>query len=223
MNLFRNLRKDEIEVRRGRNFNNGKCELLLYKTARTDYNLLDETFGYYGWACQYKEENGILFCGLGIQDPASKVWIWRWNAGSGDSNFEKEKSAASDSLKRVGFAFGLGRELYSAPRIVITPENDYEDYSVSVIEYDGNNRITTLVIADSKGNVVFNYVGGRIEKITDIDPVEVLTAICSELRQEGEDYKELGRFFNYYKEKIKGFDNVNAKTITSLWKRWNKQ
>ena len=65
MNLFRNLRADEIECRRGRQVGNG-VEILLYKTSRTDMSLLDETFGNFGWACQYKEVNGSLFCGLAI-------------------------------------------------------------------------------------------------------------------------------------------------------------
>ena len=120
MNLFRNLRADEIECRRGRQVGNG-VEILLYKTSRTDMSLLDETFGNFGWACQYKEVNGSLFCGLAIKDPDTDVWIWRWGCGT-ENNFEPEKSAASDSLKRAGFLFGLGRELYSAPRIVLYPE-----------------------------------------------------------------------------------------------------
>ena len=221
MNLFRNLNKDEIEVRRARTFNNGKCELLLYKTARTDYNLLDETFGYYGWACQYKEENGILFCGIALKDPDTNTWIWRWNSGS-EGNIEKEKAVASDALKRAGFAFGIGRELYTAPKIIVEPENDYTTFSVSEIGYDNKSRIVDLVIEDNKGSVVFNYHNGKKQKVQDVDPLDILTAICSELRESGEDYEELGKFYKYYKERIVNFDSVSNKTIYTLWKKWNK-
>lgn len=220
MNLFRNLRADEIEVRISRELGNGKVELLLYKTARTDYNLLDETFGFYGWANQYQNINGVTYCGIAIKDPKTNTWIWRWNAGA-EGNFEKEKSTASDSLKRAGFALGLGRELYSAPRIIVSCDNKYEKYSVQEINYDAKDRICDLVITDSKGNVVFNFHYGVQVKIPDIDPVEVLTAVCTELREEGESYKELGKFYKYYEKKIINFDTVNTAVIRKLWNKWN--
>lgn len=224
MNLFRNLNKEEIEVRRARTFNNGKCELLLYKTARTDYNLLDETFGHFGWACQYKEENGILFCGIAIKDPDTKTWVWRWNSGA-EGNFEKEKAVASDALKRAGFAFGLGRELYTAPKIIVQPENEYTTFSVAEIGYDEKSRIVNLVIEDNKGNIVFNYVNGKVKKITEleINPSEILTTVCSELREAGENYDELGKFYKYYANKVTDWDNVSEKVIRKLWDKWGKK
>lgn len=226
MNLFRNLHKDEIEVRRGRNVGKeGKVELLLYKTARTDMNLLDETFGYFGWAVQYKEENGILFCGLGIQDKESKVWVWRWNAGS-EGNFEKEKAVASDSLKRAGFLFGLGRELYTAPRIVIKPKNDYEQFYVDEIEYDEKNRIYNLRIVNEDGTVVYNMVNGKVVEYTEpeIDRVELLKTVCGELKNaEGVDKQNLLRFYNYYENRADGFDKWNDKLVRKLWARWNER
>lgn len=219
MNLFRNLQKDEIEVRRGRNVGQDKVELLLYKTARTDMNLLDETFGCFGWAVQYKEEKGILFCGLGIQDPESKVWVWRWNAGA-EGNFEAEKSVASDSMKRAGFLFGIGRELYTAPRIVIKPENQWTQYYVRKIGYDEKDRINDLVIIDERGKVVYD-MNGRADRRDSVDNVEILRTVCGELkRDEGVDRKELLRFYNYYEPKIADFNNVSEKVIRTLFGKW---
>lgn len=221
MNLFRNLTNEEVEVRAARKFN-GKAELLIYKNARVDMNLLDETFGPYGWSVQYKEENGILFCGVALKDPKTNVWIWRWNAGS-EGNFEKEKSVASDSFKRTCFLFGLGRELYTAPKIIVPCENEYETWTVEEIGYDKKDRIVDLIISDSKGNIVFRYIDGKIVKNTDydIDPVEILQTVCKELKEQGEDYKELGKFYKYYESIVDKWENTNEKTIKKLWDRWN--
>lgn len=153
--LFRYLRADEIEVRKGQFIgeDKSKCELLLYKTARTDYALLDETFGPFGWSIQYKTENGMLFAGIGIKDPVSGVYIYKWNAGA-EQNFEREKSLASDCAKRAGFAWGLGTELYSSPKIVVPNEN--KAYKVSEISYE-DGKIKDLTITDKFDNVIYSY------------------------------------------------------------------
>lgn len=220
--LFRNLTKDEVEVRRSRTFNNGKVELLIYKNARVDMNLLDETFGHYGWATQYKTENGILFCGVALYDKDNKTWIWKWNSGA-EGNFEKEKAVASDAFKRACFLWGLGRELYSAPKIIVNCENEYEQFYVDSIGYDENDRICDLQIVNAKGEIVFNYKDGRVQKIQDIDPIELLSSVCKELKEDGENYEELGRFFKYYKTRISNFDSVSGKTIRTLWNKWNSK
>lgn len=224
MNLFRNLRNDEIEVRRGRKIGEtGKVELLLYKTARTDMNLLDEKFGYFGWAVQYKEEKGILFCGLGILDKASNTWIWRWNAGA-EGNFEAEKSVASDSMKRAGFLFGLGRELYTAPKIVVKPKSDYEQYYVDEIGYDSNDRINNLEIVNGDGEVVYRMRDGKkvpVAQPSEVSREETLRIYCGEQKKvEGVDKNQLLKFYEYYKTRVQNFDNFNAGVCSKLWSKW---
>ena len=186
MGPFRLLNADEIEIRRGRNFKNGNVELLCYKTARTDMNLLDEVYGVDGWAKDYKELNGTIYCGVAIYSKERNAWLWKWDCGS-EGNFEKEKSQASDAFKRACFNIGLGRELYSAPRIVVTPESDYTTYYVQEIGYDENSKINNLVIVDNKGNVVFNFVNGKVKPVEEADRVDTLKAVCSELKGAGED------------------------------------
>ena len=114
---MRALRADEIEVRVGQVYDQ-KVSMLLYKTARTDMALLDETYGEFGWQCDYKELKGNLYCGIGILNEASGEWIWKWDCGT-ESNTEKEKGEASDAMKRAGVKVGIGRELYSGPRIYL--------------------------------------------------------------------------------------------------------
>ncbi len=115
---FRDLRADEIECRVQQVKENGLV-LLLYKDARVDMNILDETVGSANWQNKFYEHKGILFCSLGINTNYDKPdqpdrWIWKDDAGV-ESNTEAEKGNASDSRKRSGFAWGIGRCLYTAP------------------------------------------------------------------------------------------------------------
>lgn len=112
---MRPLRADEIEARIGQVYEKG-VTMLLYKTARTDMAILDEVYGETGWQCDYKEVKGNLYCGIGIENPMTGEWVWKWDCGT-ESNTEKEKGEASDAMKRAGFRWGIGRELYTAPFI----------------------------------------------------------------------------------------------------------
>ena len=117
---FRDLRADEIECRVQSVKKNGLV-LLLYKDARVDMNILDETVGAANWQNKFYEHKGILFCSLGINTNFNNPelpdrWVWKDDAGV-ESNTEAEKGNASDSRKRSGFAWGIGRELYTSPFI----------------------------------------------------------------------------------------------------------
>mgnify|MGYP006981447963 FL=1 len=111
--LFRDLRADEVEARVAQCSAKG-ASLLLYKTARTDYALLDETVGPERWECDYREVKGSLFCKISIL--FGDRLVSKENCGT-ESNMEAQKGEASDAMKRAGFAWGIGRELYTAPFI----------------------------------------------------------------------------------------------------------
>ena len=115
---FRDIRADEIDLRVGTVTPTGYT-LLLYKNARVDMAMLDETIGSGNWQRDHKEVKGNLFCGIGIWDETKNQWIWKWDCGV-ESFTEKEKGEASDSFKRAGFNWGIGRELYTAPFIWIS-------------------------------------------------------------------------------------------------------
>ena len=170
MKTFRLLKADEIECRVSRCSEKGAV-LLLYKTARTDADLLDETFGPFSWANDFKLVDGVLYGGIGIEDGEGNT-VWKWDAGT-ESNTEAEKGRASDAFKRAGFKWGLGRELYSAPFIFIpagkcnikskevngkTIYQCFDDFEVASIEYDAWERISGLVIT-LKGSRVFEWGG----------------------------------------------------------------
>ena len=109
------LQKQQIEVKVKKVTQKGAI-LLLYKTARTDMDILDSTVGPQNWTNDYREIKGNLYCGIAIRN--GDEWIWKWDCGiesrsDGDGN--EKKGEASDAFKRAGFRWGIGRELYTAP------------------------------------------------------------------------------------------------------------
>ena len=157
--IFRTLRADEIECRIGSVGQKG-FTLLLYKDARCDMNILDETVTPFGWQRRHKEIKGTVYCGVGIDgnvDGYGSMWVWKWDAGS-ESYTEKEKGEASDSFKRACVNWGIGRELYTAPLIFIPAQTEQDGrgyklvnrrdgfgYTVDEIEYQ-DGRISKLRI-----------------------------------------------------------------------------
>ena len=172
MNTIRNLRADEIEcrpqqVKKSKNGSVGAI-LLLYKDARCDMNILDESYGPMGWRRQHEIIGGNLFCTVSVYDRESGQWIDKQDVGV-ESNTEKEKGQASDAFKRACVNFGIGRELYTAPFIyvILNADEYYEDrsgniktnsnlkFTVAKISYT-DNRISELEIQDSKRNVRYS-------------------------------------------------------------------
>lgn len=157
---FRLLKADEIEVKVKTVRANG-ATLLLYKTARTDMDLLDETVGPENWDCDYKEIKGNLYCVIGIRfpvEPTGDRWVYKADCGiesREDSEGNQKKGEASDAFKRAGFKWGIGRELYSAPFIWIAVPDKYDRFKVDKIEYT-DRTISDLVISNQKGVVVFD-------------------------------------------------------------------
>lgn len=148
MRKFRLLTADEIECRVARTKANG-LQLLLYKTARTDAALLDETYPDQ-WQNDFKVIDGKMYGGIGIK--INSEWLWRWDCGT-ESNMEAEKGEASDAFKRAGFKWGIGAELYSSPFIWVDAKNCKiengkcdDRFKVTGIEYDENGKISFLAI-----------------------------------------------------------------------------
>lgn len=165
---FRTLTANEIECRVGNVAKDGSgFFLLLYKNARVDANILDETVGEFNWNKEYYQVKNTMFCKVGIWCEERKEFVYKSDAGDDDTQMEQIKAEASDSFKRACFAWGIGRELYYSPKIYIKATDDnnkFARYSVKVIEYDQNKRITRLVIINDKTKeVVFLY--GKEDKV----------------------------------------------------------
>ena len=154
---FRLLNADEIEARVATVKQNG-LSLLLYKDARCDMNILDESVGSLNWQRTHSRDNAN--CTVSIWDEDKKQWISKEDTGT-ESFTEKEKGLASDSFKRACFNWGIGRELYTAPFIwvpatecKIVPKGQgftcYDRFYVAEIGYDDKRRVNHLVINHSK-------------------------------------------------------------------------
>ena len=163
MNEIRLLRPDEISVKVRTVLSGGKAMLLLYKDARVDMAILDEAFGKMGWQRHHREVKGNLFCSISVWDDEKKCWIEREDVGI-ESQTEAEKGEASDSFKRAGFNFGIGRELYTAPNIIVElAPSEYVDkrvktsFFVNAISYDKSRDIESLSIIDGNGAVRYTW------------------------------------------------------------------
>jgi len=212
--VFRNLKASEIECRIGSyqkdsNGNPKSFDILLYKDARVDYKLLDEVVGCLNWQVDYaRDPKGGLMCTVSVYDEESGQWVRKTNVGT-ESNTEATKGEYSDALKRACFALGIGRELYTAPRIklnITQTDTKYTKYYVAHIAYDENNTISELVIErENYGNgirsVAYTYgapaqqpcnapqapqtpvdgvLNSLLGKISAADKISVLTQIYNE-------------------------------------------
>ncbi|WP_418929304.1 hypothetical protein [Clostridium fessum] len=167
---FRTLKAAEIDCRISTVSQKG-ISLLLYKDARVDQNILDETVGPMNWQRSHSRDNAN--CTVSLWDDEKQQWISKEDTGT-ESNTEKEKGLASDSFKRACFNWGIGRELYTAPfiwiavgdcKVVDSGRTDkygkpvftcYDKFKVSRIGYDTDRNIIDLVIVDKKGKAVFS-------------------------------------------------------------------
>lgn len=167
---FRTLKAAEIDCRISTVSQKG-VSLLLYKDARVDQNILDETVGPMNWQRSHSRDNAN--CTVSLWDDEKQQWISKEDTGT-ESNTEKEKGLASDSFKRACFNWGIGRELYTAPfiwiavgdcKVVDSGRTDkygkpvftcYDKFKVSRIGYDTDRNIIDLVIVDKKGKAVFS-------------------------------------------------------------------
>lgn len=177
---MRKLNKDEIEVKVKQVSEKGAV-LLLYKTARVDMAILDETYGAMNWQSDYKVVKDNLYCGIGVYNQDTKDWVWKWDCGiesREDEEGNQKKGEASDAFKRAGFKWGIGVELYSAPFTFATVEtvgekgkdgkiryslkNKFQKFFVDEITYnEKTGDIKDLVIVDDKGVIVYSNVKGK--------------------------------------------------------------
>jgi hypothetical protein len=191
--MFRLLRADEIELRVGNVSKNG-CTLLLYKDARCDMAILDETVGPMFWGRDHKEIKGVMYCGVSIYDDGQCQWVTKWDAGT-ESFTESQKGEASDSFKRSCVNWGLGRELYTSPMIFhtcgtseYTDKNGKKKYNLTnTWEVNGmrvtkigykNDAISHLQIMDKSNTVVYEVGSqGKPEEVDIIDTAMAKTII----------------------------------------------
>lgn len=228
---FRLLRADEIDCRIS-TCNQYGVGLLLYKDARCDMNILDETVGIYNWQRRHTRDNAN--CIVSIWDDEKKQWIEKEDTGT-ESMTEKEKGLASDSFKRACFNLGIGRELYTAPNMFVfkkdlktLEESEWmgkkkwtckDSFKVTEIEYDESERIVLVKVLNLKTDkeIIFGAPAEEVKKQEDVAkaviPEVKVNALIARCESDGVEH---GTIMKLYKVKSladlteKQFANINA-------------
>ena len=239
--MFRPLKADEIDVRISQ-IDKNWCTLLLYKDARVDQNILDESVGQMNWQKHYSRENAN--CIVSIWDDEKKQWIEKEDTGT-ESFSEAEKGLASDSFKRACFNWGIGRELYTAQSIFIFPRQDikYKNkgkevdeffehkegkyttktrFYVDYIDYDEQRKIKDLVIRDQKNNIRFEELSQETEKERNKKIMKFKKLIEKNEDNDNKfDREEVYKYFNAESDAQIKWDDLD-KAIKLLEKRLDK-
>lgn len=228
---FRPLRKEDIDCRIATIKENG-LSLLLYKNARVDMRMLDEAVGSTNWKRSHQVIDGNLYCTIEIWDAEKQQWISKQDVGT-ESYTEKEKGQASDSFKRAGFNWGIGRELYTAPFVWISPEDANiktnktkdrfycnDNFIVSDITIE-NGVITSLEITNESngGKVVFTFPKKRARRKQEPkEPQEeqvtisqaMYSVLCSLCKKKGKNIKEVVNSYGVEKP---------AEMLVTVWEK----
>ena len=200
------LTKDDIELRIGQMSKDGtKASLLLYQDARCAMKYLDSVVGAMNWQKKYYEVRGLVLCSIGIFDEERKEWVWKDDTGSSGS-IEEEKSIISDSTKRAAVAWGLARELYTAPDIWVKIKSKYDKFKVVSISYNQNREIISLEIANENNEIVYSY--GTNKKVSQTSEKPQKNNTLEEMGKGiGDSFLEESEISNETKTKIQAITN----------------
>lgn len=194
MGTFRKLLASEIDCRvatvkqPSQDGKGGGVSILLYKDARVDMRLLDEVYGAMGWKREHQVLDGRLYCTISVYDKECGQWVSKQDVGV-ESYTEKEKGQASDSFKRAGFNWGIGRELYTAPFIWVNlTEKEWRksqggmqpniSLDVAEIQYDGDD-ISYLRLVDKYGAERFKWGKPQVSSVSLQKAIDELRACKS--------------------------------------------
>jgi hypothetical protein len=106
---------DQIDFRVQSINRGGYATILAYKDARVDMDRLDSVCGAL-WKREHSRDNKN--CTISIYNKDISEWVGREDTGS-ESMADAQKGLASDSFKRAGTNWGIGRELYDYPIISV--------------------------------------------------------------------------------------------------------
>ena len=148
--FFSELKAEEVGARVNCTKENG-LSLVLFIDARTVMDKLDEAVGPMNWKREHRTVGDSIYCKISIRNNETGEWISKEDVGSA-SPASAEKGESSDSFKRAGVCWGIGRELYSSPFIWIK-KGDYQTqndtFKVTAFECT-NGVITYLRIKNMK-------------------------------------------------------------------------
>jgi hypothetical protein len=152
---MRTLKPNEIEVRVGTISEKG-ASLLLYKNARVDMLLLDETFGEMNWKREHRIVGNNNYCTVSVYNKEIGEWVSKEDCGV-ESYTEKEKGESSDSFKRACVNWGIGRELYTAGFLWVSNINTYKNNKGKIATYD-KFKVDSIAYNDDRDIIALNIV-----------------------------------------------------------------
>jgi hypothetical protein len=140
------MRSNEIEWR-VQSAKHGKTTIVPYMNNRSVMARFDEAFTPAGWQNSIQEGSSIMsagytpqygykhdksavindfkhsyICGIGVK--VNDEWVWKYD-GAESTDIEPTKGGVSDSMKRTATQWGMGRDLYSYPRVIIVGEHKF--------------------------------------------------------------------------------------------------
>lgn len=228
---FRRLRADEIDCRIS-TCNAWGVGLLLYKDARCDQNILDETVGAMNWQRHHTRDNAN--CIVAIWDDIKMQWIEKEDTGT-ESFTEKEKGLASDSFKRACFNWGIGRELYTAPNMFVfkkdlkTLEESNgrwtckDSFRVEEIEHDEQGNIVFVKVLNLKTN---GYIEFGLPAQADAEQKKIESSVIDEVKLKAllarceKDGVDTGKILTLYK--VSSLADLTEKKYTNINAHWDK-
>ena len=88
--------------------------VLAYVTNRAIMDRLDDVVGPEHWTNDFTQSpNGGVLCTLGVR--VDDNWVYKTD-GADNTEIERVKGGLSNSMKRAGVQWGIGRYLYKLPR-----------------------------------------------------------------------------------------------------------
>ena len=187
---------NEIEWRVQSNTSTGKTVIVPYIQNRAIMNRLDNIIGASFWRNEFEKwgEKGVK-CGISIYIKEIEQWVTKFD-GADETNIEPTKGGFSDSMKRAGVQWGIGRDLYEYPRVMLDekvkfiPEwalKDLETITQNVL--NGSNQDFYLIKnkGQSKNDPTKDFVkapkvdpkikdeiAGKLQKCDSVDDLSVL-------------------------------------------------
>lgn len=132
------IQPDEIEWRVQMQTKTGKLIVVPYLTNRTVMDRFDQQFGWDGWQNQITEIQGGFLCTITVtftNPQTGEVRTLSKTDGASRTDIEPVKGGISDAMKRCAVQFGLGRSLYTYPRVMIdTPDKFIPDWATQQLD-----------------------------------------------------------------------------------------
>ncbi|GAB3508179.1 hypothetical protein GCM10027341_43620 [Spirosoma knui] len=160
--LLSPIRPEEIEWRVQNQTKDGqKLIVVPYITNRCVMERFDAQFGWSNWENSFEEVGDGFICTITVTLPDGRR-VSKADAAS-RTNVEPLKGGISDAMKRCAVQFGLGRDLYRYPKVMLQTGDKF-------IPNWAERLLDALVIKINKGNSVNDIIVLKEEHTRSLQP-----------------------------------------------------